>query len=180
MTGRHDHHYTRPGATFADYVVYRSVEIGTSWQAVSRELGIPYDVAMQIESGARIPKRRQIEVIHDRLGGVTLERAHTLANYRFADIVRTLPKNKGVSRKALRERVIAKTGGRCWYCGVRSDRMTVDHIVPHSRGGTQDLGNLIPACPACNLEKEDLDYEAFRERCRRGEWFWAELQDLAA
>lgn len=39
-------------------------------------------------------------------------------------------------------------GQPCWICGNPSD--TVDHILPLSRGGTNDPANLAPACRSCN------------------------------
>lgn len=41
----------------------------------------------------------------------------------------------------------------CAYCGAPAD--TVDHIVPLSRGGTDDPSNLRSACRACNTRKRD-------------------------
>lgn len=47
--------------------------------------------------------------------------------------------------------IIAAHGGVCHYCGDAATH--VDHIVPRALGGTDDLGNLIAACRACNLHK---------------------------
>lgn len=41
----------------------------------------------------------------------------------------------------------------CQYCGARTSRLTIDHIVPRHRGGDHDWSNLVTACPACNLRK---------------------------
>ena len=41
---------------------------------------------------------------------------------------------------------------RCQYCGASSD-LTVDHIIPKSRGGTDSWDNLITACKNCNNKK---------------------------
>lgn len=48
--------------------------------------------------------------------------------------------------------------GRCHYCGalVGRDALTMDHIVPLSRGGKSTKGNLVPACKACNNKKKYL------------------------
>jgi len=42
--------------------------------------------------------------------------------------------------------------GLCAYCSV-GGKMTVDHRVPLSRGGTNDISNVLPACMACNTAK---------------------------
>lgn len=44
-------------------------------------------------------------------------------------------------------------GKPCVLCGEPAD--TIDHIVPLSRGGTNDLGNLQPMCNRCNVKKSD-------------------------
>lgn len=60
--------------------------------------------------------------------------------------------------------VIAMHDGCCVYCGERA-RMTMDHIVPLSRGGEHSLSNLVPACGSCNSSKgAKLLHEWLRER----------------
>ncbi|ETX04114.1 HNH endonuclease [Candidatus Entotheonella palauensis] len=50
---------------------------------------------------------------------------------------------------------------RCEYCHapeiVFNFPFEVEHIIPQSRGGTNDLGNLALACHACNLFKSDFE-----------------------
>ncbi len=41
----------------------------------------------------------------------------------------------------------------CQYCGQRSARLTIDHVVPRYRGGEHVWSNLVAACPSCNLRK---------------------------
>ena len=41
----------------------------------------------------------------------------------------------------------------CQYCGARSGRLTIDHIIPRHRGGEHEWFNLVTACPGCNLRK---------------------------
>jgi 5-methylcytosine-specific restriction endonuclease McrA len=49
-------------------------------------------------------------------------------------------------------------GGTCHYCGqqVGRENLTMDHVVPLSRGGKSKKGNLVPACKACNNKKKYL------------------------
>lgn len=42
----------------------------------------------------------------------------------------------------------------CFYCGV-SNKITLDHVVPISRGGSNGIGNIVPACITCNTTKKD-------------------------
>lgn len=43
----------------------------------------------------------------------------------------------------------------CTYCGSKKD-IQIDHVIPLAKGGTHSLGNLTPACKACNMSKKDL------------------------
>lgn len=45
-------------------------------------------------------------------------------------------------------------GRRCTYCPAIAD--TIDHVIPHARGGHHYIGNLTPACRSCNSAKADL------------------------
>lgn len=42
----------------------------------------------------------------------------------------------------------------CVNCGTR-DKMSIDHIIPLSRGGRHSIGNLQPMCTPCNSSKND-------------------------
>ena len=46
--------------------------------------------------------------------------------------------------------------GLCHYCGQKFSpaQLTMDHIVPLARGGISRLGNVVPACKACNRDKQ--------------------------
>jgi|GEM_PF-152474 len=48
--------------------------------------------------------------------------------------------------------------GVCHYCHekVDADALTMDHIVPVSRGGTSTKGNVVPCCKDCNSKKAYL------------------------
>jgi hypothetical protein len=57
----------------------------------------------------------------------------------------------------LRTEIITQFGYRCAYCQTQQQisgvRLTVDHIVPESLGGTTEKRNLCLACWDCNLYK---------------------------
>ena len=42
----------------------------------------------------------------------------------------------------------------CVYCGA-TDGISIDHVVPLSRGGRHEANNLAPACFSCNSSKSD-------------------------
>ena len=42
----------------------------------------------------------------------------------------------------------------CFYCG-ETERITMEHLIPLSRGGRHSIGNLAPMCESCNKSKND-------------------------
>lgn len=46
--------------------------------------------------------------------------------------------------------------GRCYYCrgSFPPKTLTMDHVVPLSRGGRSTKGNVVPACKECNNKKK--------------------------
>ncbi len=46
--------------------------------------------------------------------------------------------------------------GICHYCGDKFDAelLTMDHVVPLSRGGKSSKGNIVPSCKTCNSTKK--------------------------
>jgi 5-methylcytosine-specific restriction endonuclease McrA len=48
--------------------------------------------------------------------------------------------------------------GICHYCGKKfaPEELTMDHIVPLSRGGKSTKGNIVPCCKECNNDKKYL------------------------
>ena len=54
-----------------------------------------------------------------------------------------------------RRNIFARDNHQCQYCGRRFSKqdLTVDHVVPRSRGGLDTWDNLVLACTACNLKK---------------------------
>jgi len=44
-------------------------------------------------------------------------------------------------------------GNRCAYCGSKSGKLTIDHVIPISKGGATVAENIVPACAFCNGSK---------------------------
>lgn len=44
-------------------------------------------------------------------------------------------------------------GNRCAYCRIEAP-LTMDHVVPLVRGGSNFIGNILPACRSCNCRKQ--------------------------
>jgi 5-methylcytosine-specific restriction endonuclease McrA len=52
-----------------------------------------------------------------------------------------------------KKNILRRDGYTCQYCNRRGERLTVDHIVPRSRGGETSWTNVVAACLRCNLKK---------------------------
>lgn len=45
--------------------------------------------------------------------------------------------------------------GHCAYCGRKADKLHIEHFIPTAHGGGLTVDNIVPACPACNMNKKD-------------------------
>ena len=90
---------------------------------------------------------------------------HSGASYRTERAVYELPHvirlrtyvhvpRRAASSRISRRAVFARDRHRCQYCG--SERhLTVDHVVPRSKGGPDTWDNLVTSCAPCNRKKGD-------------------------
>ncbi len=51
-----------------------------------------------------------------------------------------------------RKNILKRDNNRCLYCGSR-EKLTIDHVIPKSRGGDDSWENLVSACTGCNHRK---------------------------
>lgn len=68
-------------------------------------------------------------------------------------VLAMLAKRQSRGYLRLRDAVIEQWGNRCIYCGATDLPLTLDHVVPRSRGGPDTIDNLVPACLPCNCAK---------------------------
>ena len=52
-----------------------------------------------------------------------------------------------------RRNLFQRDGHRCQYCGYSGERLSIDHILPRSRGGSDSWENVTTACLPCNVRK---------------------------
>jgi len=57
--------------------------------------------------------------------------------------------------KWAKKRVIVRDNHTCMYCKSTEGRMTVDHIIPSSKGGKGTWENTVSCCSACNSKKRN-------------------------
>ena len=79
------------------------------------------------------------------------------------------PKDRltGGNRAGIVASLLLKDGNLCRYCkrSLAEAGLTIEHLVPTSRGGSNNIGNLALTCFECNNEKDSLtdeEYLAFR------------------
>lgn len=62
-------------------------------------------------------------------------------------------------------------GHRCAYCYSSNSKLTMDHLIPVTRGGRTDADNIVPACNRCNASKNDdsiLEFMILRKAIKLG------------
>ncbi|MCW6037289.1 HNH endonuclease [Spirulina subsalsa FACHB-351] len=52
-----------------------------------------------------------------------------------------------------RRNILERDDHSCQYCRFRGDNLTLDHVIPRSRGGGDSWENLVAACVRCNVHK---------------------------
>ncbi len=75
--------------------------------------------------------------------------------YQFPSVIRLrnyirIPYTKVVLS---RRNIMRRDNFTCMYCGKKTD-LTIDHVLPKSRGGKDIWENLTTACEKCNVKKE--------------------------
>ena len=58
-------------------------------------------------------------------------------------------------RKITRRAVFARDRWTCQYCGNERGNLTVDHVIPRSKGGNSTWENIVTCCAPCNRRKGD-------------------------
>ncbi|NTW52961.1 MAG: HNH endonuclease [Chlorobiaceae bacterium] len=84
------------------------------------------------------------------------QRIHTICeNYPMPSIVRLTFFVRVQYRSAIlnRKNLLRRDGFRCQYCGSRELPLTIDHLIPKSKGGEDSWENLVTACKPCNTLK---------------------------
>jgi len=119
----------------------------------------------------------------------SVRRAITLLHLRKADLVEAFP-NRAIRSPSVsfpwpsivrlrfyvrvpyrrivisRKNILRRDGFRCQYCGQR-DNLTVDHVLPKSRGGRHVWQNLVAACITCNNKKGNRTPDEARMSLKR-------------
>jgi len=101
-----------------------------------------------LKSRAEVIEHGQGALHSERL---TFERPCVIRLVRYVRIPRDVHRRK-ITRKA----VLARDAWTCQYCGHQAPGLTVDHVIPRSRGGQSVWENIVASCAPCNRKKGSL------------------------
>jgi 5-methylcytosine-specific restriction endonuclease McrA len=85
-------------------------------------------------------------------------------------------RKKSLSKRWAKSHLIKKHGNICYLCTLPMEKMkdiTIDHVIPISKGGMDELENYMLAHFGCNNLKNNLSIEEFQQ-FQRGELVWEE------
>jgi 5-methylcytosine-specific restriction endonuclease McrA len=82
--------------------------------------------------------------------------------YAIRLLVRVVARYTLESMKPSRQALFRRDRQVCQYCGRKGGDLTVDHVMPKSRGGEDSWENLVAACLRCNNRKGDRTPEEAR------------------
>lgn len=60
---------------------------------------------------------------------------------------------QGIHTEEQWQDLLIKCKHRCFGCGLNTKRLTRDHIIPISKGGNDNIENVLPLCKSCNSSK---------------------------
>jgi 5-methylcytosine-specific restriction endonuclease McrA len=69
---------------------------------------------------------------------------------RLIKVVRMVYRNRVPYSK---KNVMIRDGHKCMYCGSKAKKLTIDHVIPVSKGGKTNFDNCVAACYPCNNYK---------------------------
>jgi 5-methylcytosine-specific restriction endonuclease McrA len=97
--------------------------------------------------------KQKAELLEHRAGALhsehmTLERPDVIRLVNYVRIPREAHR-----RKITRRAVLARDSWTCQYCGSTKSGLTVDHVIPRSRGGLSVWENIVASCAPCNRKK---------------------------
>jgi 5-methylcytosine-specific restriction endonuclease McrA len=102
-------------------------------------------MVLLLKERAQVVERSE-ECLHSER--LALERPLVIRLVTYVRIPRDIHRRK-ITRKA----VLARDAWTCQYCGTQRSGLTVDHVIPRSRGGKSVWENIVAACAPCNRRK---------------------------
>jgi 5-methylcytosine-specific restriction endonuclease McrA len=93
-------------------------------------------------------KAEVLELNHQIVHSPTLT-VHCPSVIRLAHLIKRPRPRARLSRRE----IFIRDNYTCQYCGTRTRDLTLDHVIPRSKGGPHTWENLVSACKACNHRK---------------------------
>lgn len=123
---------------------YRTLVLDRAFQPL-RAIG--WERAITLELCERV----EVLEYYDAVIRTTREAFRLPAVIRVPSFFRRLPQRVALTRR----NVLIRDGYRCQYCGLTPTlrELTIDHVMPRSRGGRSSWDNLATACGPCNRQK---------------------------
>ena len=78
------------------------------------------------------------------------------SSFQLPTVIRVLKMVRRNRKKGLsfsKKNILRRDNYTCQYCGTSNHPLTVDHVIPKSRGGKTNWTNIVVACKTCNLKK---------------------------
>lgn len=90
--------------------------------------------------------------------------------------------NKNERAETKIKNALYKSVKHCHYCGIKMDRdeVTLDHVIPVSKGGETSLENSQICCMKCNTLKADSDYDDFKiivNTVEKRDFYWKKYEN---
>jgi 5-methylcytosine-specific restriction endonuclease McrA len=101
----------------------------------------------------RLMIKKKVEVIKfsDRcIQGIEGVAIKLPAVMRLSKLIRTIYRTHVPFNK---KNILIRDGYCCAYCGLKKKPLTIDHIIPRSRGGKTNYENCVASCRNCNVLK---------------------------
>lgn len=151
--------YVRPRTVTLDWLCELRDRKATMLQADTLDEWVPAEVRQFFETGLGAPgrsravlddpgRRAEFEAELEYVGYLSREALHT----RLYESYRKVPGPSRYISDPVKEEVFERGGGQCVKCGSTRD-LQYDHVIPHSRGGSNAAANIQILCGDCNRAK---------------------------
>jgi 5-methylcytosine-specific restriction endonuclease McrA len=102
--------------------------------------------------------RRAMSLIFQRKAEIVKARGkvHTITmSFEMPTVIRILfyIKTRRNAVSFTKDNLLRRDNYTCQYCGTYGTKMTVEHVIPRSKGGSDGWRNTVTACDPCNTHK---------------------------
>jgi len=133
-----------PGASGARGISGRVLVLNASYEPI-HVCSVRRAAVLLLKRKAEMLEAGELSMRSEQL---TLDRPEVIRLITYVRIPRDVHRRK-ITRKA----VLARDSWTCQYCGSERGGLTVDHVIPRSRGGESVWENIVASCAPCNRRK---------------------------